>query len=219
MQTVVDNFDLLLGGLRVTLQLSVVIVVLGTVIGVLGGLGLLYGRRWLRMLIRLYVDVVRGTPVLVLIFLTYWVLPELVPRIEVELSGFQAVTIALSFFAGAHVSEIVRGAVAVVPGAQTDAAKSLGLTFWPRIRFVILPQALPAILPPWINTAIEMVKGTSLAALVSVGDLLQETQQVVERTTDAMPLYITAAAMYVVLNLAISRVGAWFERRLSYATG
>ena len=219
MRTVVDNLDLLLEGLLITLQLSAVIILLGTAIGVLGGLGLLYGRRWLRALIRLYVDVVRGTPVLVLIFLTYFVLPELVPAVEVELSGFQAVTIALSFFAGAHVSEIVRGAVAVVPNAQTDAAKSLGLTFWPRIQYVILPQALPAILPPWINTAIEMVKGTSLAALVSVGDLLQETQQVVERTNDAMPLYITAAAIYVVLNLAISRAGAWFERRLSYATG
>lgn len=219
MQTVVDNFDLLLDGLWVTVRLSVVVVVLGTAIGLLGGLGLLYGRRWLRALLRLYVDIVRGTPVLVLIFLANYVLPELVPAFEIELSGFQAVTIALSLFAGAHVSEIVRGAVAVVPNAQTDAAKSLGLTFWPRIRYVLLPQALPAILPPWINTAIEMVKGTSLAALVSVGELLQETQQIVERTTDAMALYITAAAMYVALNLVISRVGAWFERRLSFATG
>ena len=217
MQTVVENADLLLDGLRVTLQLATLIILLGTALGTLGGLGLLYGRRWLRALLRIYVDLVRGTPLLVLIFLTYWVLPELIPVGNVEVSGFQAVTLALSFFAAAHVAEIVRGAVAAVPHAQTDAAKSLGLTFWPRIRYVILPQALPAILPPWTNTATEMVKGTSLAALVSVGDLLQETQQIVERTTDAMALYVSAAAIYVVLNLAISRLGAWLERRVAYA--
>lgn len=214
MQTVLDNADLLLIGLRITLQLSGLIILFGSVIGLLGGVGLLYGTLPVRWLLRVYVDIVRGTPLLVLIFLIFYGLPAL----DVSVTGFWAATIALSLFAGAHISEIVRGAVAGVPKGQDDAAKTIGLTFWPRLRYVVLPQALPAILPPWVNTATEMVKGTSLVALVSVSDLLFSAQKVLERTGDAMPLYLAAAAIYIVLNLTISRLGGVLERRVSFAT-
>ena len=86
------------------------------------------------------------------------------------------------------------------------------------IRHVILPQAIPTALPPWTNTAIEMVKATSLAYLLSVSDLLFRTQNVVERTGVAMPFYLTAAVIYVLINIAISRFGLWVERRMRYAT-
>lgn len=212
MQTVIDNFGLLLIGLRTTLELSVLIIVIGTIIGLFGGLGLLYGPLPIRALLRAYVDVIRGTPLLVIIFLIFYGLPAL----NVEISGFQAAVVAFSLFAGGHISEIIRGAVASVPKGQTDAAKALGLTFWPRTAWIILPQALPIVLPPWVNTAVEMVKGTSLVVLVSVNDLLFATFKIAERTGDPMPLYIAAAAIYVVVNLAISRAGAWLERRASY---
>ncbi|MCC7021289.1 MAG: amino acid ABC transporter permease [Thermomicrobiales bacterium] len=212
MQTVIDNFGLLMRGLAVTLQLSALIIVIGTTIGVFGGLGLLYGPAIVRAILRGYVDIVRGTPLLVIIFLIFYGLPAL----NVDISGFGAAVIAFSLFAGAHVSEIIRGAVAAVPKGQTDAAKALGLTFWPRIGSIILPQALPIILPPWVNTAVEMVKGSSLVVLVSVSDLMFATVKVAERTGDPMPLYITAAAIYIVVNLAISRFGVWLERRISY---
>jgi polar amino acid transport system permease protein len=213
MQTVIDNFDLLLEGLRVTVELSVVIIAMGSVLGLFGGVGLLYGPLPVRALLRLYADVVRGTPLLVQIFLIYYGLPEL----DVDIDGYRAATVALGLFAGAHVSEIVRGAVGAVPRGQTDAAKSLGLTFWPRLRYVILPQALPAILPPWVNTAVEMVKGTSLVVLVSVSDLLFATRKVAERTGDPMPIYVAAALIYFVVNFGISRFGLWLERRVRYA--
>lgn len=212
MQTVIDNFGLLMRGLAVTLQLSALIIVIGTTIGVFGGLGLLYGPTVVRAILRGYVDIVRGTPLLVIIFLIFYGLPAL----NVDISGFGAAVIAFSLFAGAHVSEIIRGAVAAVPKGQTDAAKALGLTFWPRIGSIILPQALPIILPPWVNTAVEMVKGSSLVVLVSVSDLMFATVKVAERTGDPMPLYITAAGIYIVVNLAISRFGVWLERRISY---
>jgi polar amino acid transport system permease protein len=214
MQTVADNFDLLLIGLRDTLQLSAAIILFGTVIGLFGGLGLLYGPAPVRGVLRGYVDIIRGTPLLVLIFLIFYGLPAL----NVEISGWQAAVVAFSLFAGGHVSEIIRGAVAAVPKGQTDAAKSLGLTFWPRTSWVILPQALPIILPPWVNTAVEMVKGTSLVVLVSVNDLMFATVKVAERTGDPMPLYITAAAIYIAVNLTISRFGVWLEQRVSYGT-
>jgi polar amino acid transport system permease protein len=214
MQAVIDNLPLLWRGLTVTLRLSALVIVIGTTLGTLGGLGLLYGPVWLRGLIRLYVDILRGLPLLVQIFLIFYVLPAL----NIEINGFWAATAALSLFAGAHISEIVRGAVSAVPRGQSDAAKSLGLTFWPRMRAVILPQALPAIIPPWTNTAVEMVKGSSLAYLVSVTDLLFSTQMVLERTGAAMPLYIAAALIYFGVNFTLSRAGAWLERRVRYAS-
>ena len=213
METIVDELPLLLNGVVVTLQISVLVVLAGSVVGVFGGLGLRYGPAWLRGLVRGYVDVVRGLPLLVTIFVIYYV----PPAFDIDVSGFAAVVVALSIFAGAHISEIVRGAVASVAKGQTDAAKALGLTFWPRIWSVILPQALPAILPPWTNTAIEMVKGSSLAYLVSVSELLFETYKVVGRTGAAMSFYITAALLYFAINFALSRFGAWLERRARYA--
>ncbi|MFT4039379.1 MAG: amino acid ABC transporter permease [Thermomicrobiales bacterium] len=211
MQVVIDNFGLLMRGLAVTLQLSALVILFGTIIGLFGGIGLLYGPGWLRAILRVYVDIIRGTPLLVVIFLIFYGLPAL----NVEISGFQAAVVAFSLFAGAHISEIIRGGISSVPRGQTDAAKALGLTFWPGMAWVILPQALPVLLPPWVNTAVEMVKGSSLVVLVSVSDLMFATVKVAERTGDPMPLYLTAAAIYVVVNLTISRFGVWLERRAS----
>ena len=211
MQVVIDNFGLLMRGLAVTLQLSALIILFGTIIGLFGGIGLLYGPAWLRAILRAYVDIIRGTPLLVVIFLIFYGLPAL----NLEISGFQAAVVAFSLFAGAHISEIIRGGISSVPRGQTDAAKALGLTFWPSLTWVVLPQALPVLLPPWVNTAVEMVKGSSLVVLVSVSDLMFATVKVAERTGDPMPLYLTAAAIYVVINLTISRFGVWLERRAS----
>ena len=211
MQVVVDNFGLLMRGLGVTLQLSALIILFGTTIGLFGGIGLLYGPRWLRIILRAYVDIIRGTPLLVVIFLIFYGLPAL----NVEIDGFQAAVVAFSLFAGAHISEIIRGGISSVSRGQTDAAKALGLTFWPSMAWVVLPQALPVLLPPSVNTAVEMVKGSSLVVLVSVSDLMFATVKVAERTGNPMPLYLTAAAIYVVVNLAISRFGVWLERRAS----
>ncbi|MBW3634800.1 MAG: ABC transporter permease subunit, partial [Chloroflexi bacterium] len=157
METVIEELPLLGQGVVVTVQISVLVIAAGSIIGIFGGLGLLYGPLWLRALLRGYVDIIRGLPLLVTIFIIFYVPPAL----DIEVGGFTAVVVALSLFAGAHISEIVRGTVSSVSRGQSDAARALGLTFWPRIWSVILPQALPAIIPPWTNTAIEMVKGSS----------------------------------------------------------
>jgi len=213
MTTVIKELPLLLQGVAVTLQISVLVIIAGSVIGMFGGLGLLFGPLWLRALLRGYVDIVRGLPLLVTIFIIFYVPPAL----DIEVSGFAAVAVALSIFAGAHISEIVRGSVSSVSRGQNDAARALGLTFWPRIWYVILPQALPAIIPPWTNTAIEMVKGSSLAYLVSVSELLFQTYKVVGRTGASMQLYIAAALLYFAINFVLSRAGLWLERRVRYA--
>lgn len=214
MWAVVESWRLLAQGLLVTLAISAATVALGTVIGGLGGLVLLYGALPLRWLWRVYVDVVRGIPQLVLIFAIYYLLPVVGINVPAVVAGVAA----LSLFAGAHMSEIARGAIGSIPRGQHDAARALGLAFWGRLRWVVLPLALPRAIPPWVNTVVEMVKGSALVSLVSIVDLLFAAQKILERTGQAMPLYLTLCVVYFLINFGISRLGGMLERRFAYKT-
>ena len=210
--SILINMPLILKGLAVTLSISALVLVIGTIIGICGGLALLYGRRAVQVLVRLYVDTLRGIPLLVLIFAIFYGLPVL----RIRVPAITAAVIALSIFAGAHVSEVVRGAVDSLPKGQMDAAKAIGLTFPQRIRKVIFPQAIRLILPPWVNTAAELVKATSLVSLVSVVDLMQSVQQIVGRTRETLLFYAVAAVIYFVINYTISSIGTRLEKRYMY---
>ena len=205
-------FPPLLRGLAVTLELSAVVIVLGSTIGYLGGLSLEYGPKPLWAAVRVYVDTLRGIPVLVLLFAVFYGLPI----VGIQIGAFGAGVVALSVFAGAHMTEVVRGGIASIPRTQGDAAKAIGLQFWERLRWVILPQAVRRILPPWVNTAVELVKGSSLVSLIGVVELLLATQQVVGRTFIVIPTYTLAGLMYFVVNYGISRLGALVERRYAF---
>lgn len=200
----------ILSGLWITIQLAVVVIIAGTLIGLLGGLALSYGPRWLRALLRLYVDLIRGIPMLVTIFVIFYGLPIV---LSMDAGAFQSVALALSLFAGAYMSEIVRGAVTSIPKSQEEAGKSIGLTFLPRIQYVILPQAIRRALPPWVNLCVEIVKGTSLVSLVSVSDLMWSTTKLIERTHEPIPFYLTTGTIYFVICFTISRLALRFERR------
>lgn len=202
----------LLRGLRVTLEISALVLVAGSLVGFVVGLALVYGGRPLRLLARVYVDTVRGIPVLVLIFACYFGLPVL----GVGLSAFQAGVTALSIFAAAHVAEIVRGGIQSIPRAQTDAALAIGLTFWQRLRLVILPQATRRMLPPWVNAAVEIVKGSALLSLLGVVELLLAMQNVVGYTFIVLPFYALTALLYFAVNFTISRAAGTLERRFAY---
>ena len=205
-------FPALLRGLAVTLELSAVVIVLGSTIGYLGGLSLEYGPKPLWAAVRVYVDTLRGIPVLVLLFAVFYGLPI----VGIQIGAFGAGVVALSVFAGAHMTEVVRGGIASIPRTQGDAAKAIGLQFWERLRWVMLPQAVRRILPPWVNTAVELVKGSSLVSLIGVVELLLATQQVVGRTFIVIPTYTLAGLMYFVVNYGISRLGALVERRYAF---
>ncbi len=199
-------------GLLVTLQVSVLVLLIGTVIGIGGGLSLLYGSLPLRWFVRVYVDTIRGIPLLVLIFAIFYGLPAL----GLKVSALMAAVMALSIFCGAHVSEVIRGGVDSIPKGQTDAGKAIGLTFRQRLRYVIFPQAVGRILPPWVNTAVELVKASSLVSLVSVVDLMLAIQQIVGRTRQTLLLYAVAALLYFIINYAISMLGQRLEKRFAY---
>ena len=199
-------------GVLVTLMVSVCVLLLGTIIGLGGGLCLLYGARPLRLAARFYTDTLRGIPQLVLIFAIFYGFPAL----GLQLSAILAGILALSLFCGAHVAEVVRGAVASIPRGQTDAAMGIGLGFRQRLRHVIFPQAVVRILPAWVNTAVEIVKSSSLVSLVSVIDLTMAVQQIVGRTREALLFYAVAAVLYFILNFTLSMAGQRLEKRFSH---
>jgi len=199
-------------GLTVTLYVSAMVVALSLVAGVLMGIGFTYGPRWLRFLLRVYSDILRGTPLLVLIFSVYY----LMPFAGVNLNPLPAAVIALSAFKTAHVGEIVRGALQSIAAGQTDAAKAIGLTFAQRLAYVILPQGLRRFLPPWVNSVTEAVKGSSLVSLVGIVDLMLASQQVIGRTYEPMPVYVLAAFMYFLINYSLSVASRRLEARYAY---
>jgi polar amino acid transport system permease protein len=207
-----DNRQLLWAGLRYSIKLFAAIIVVSTAIGVFGGVGLLYGNRLIKGVLRAYVDIIRGTPLIVTIFLIFYV-PG---GYGLNLSPFTSIGLALSIFGGAHMSEIVRGAIGTIAKGQTDAAKSLGLTFWPRLFSVLLPQAFSVMIPPWTNLAVDLFKGTSLAILVSQPDFLFSIQKRATAKGHYFSFYVSALAVYFVICFAISRVGAWLGRRARY---
>jgi polar amino acid transport system permease protein len=198
-------------GFLLTLAVSGLVVAGSLVFGLLLGTALAFGPRWLGLPIRAFADTARAIPLIVLIFTVYYGLPAL----GLSLSPFWAAVAALTLFKTGHVIEIVRGAIGSIHPGQMEAAKTIGLTFANRLRYVIFPQAVRRFLPPWINAVTDSVKGSALVSLVGVVDLMMAIQQVIGRTFEPMPLYILGAAIYIAVNATLSIASRRLEARFA----
>ncbi|HEY2620646.1 MAG TPA: amino acid ABC transporter permease [Acetobacteraceae bacterium] len=212
MSVMLNSLPFLWQGLLVTLHVSVLVVVIALGCGVLLGVGLSFGPRWIAWPVRIYSDIIRGLPLLVLIFSIYYMLP----LTGWNVSNFWAAVIALAAFETAHVIEVTRGAVQSIPPGQHEAGKAIGLTFAQRMLYVVFPQALRRFLPPWINTVVATVQGSALVSLVGIVDLMLSIQQVIGRTFRPMPMYILGALIYFVINYALSLTSRTLEARFAY---
>jgi polar amino acid transport system permease protein len=212
MNVIINSLPFLWQGLLVTLHVSALVVAIALVLGVLLGVGISFGPRWIAWPIRVYSDVVRGLPLLVLIFSVYYMLP----LTGLSITSFWAAVGALASFQTAHVLEVTRGAVQSIPLGQHEAGKSIGLTFGQRMIYVVLPQALRRFLPPWINTVVSTVQGSALVSLVGIVDLMLSIQQVIGRTFRPMPMYLLGALIYFVINYALSLTSRMLEARFAY---
>ncbi|MBV8911700.1 MAG: amino acid ABC transporter permease [Acetobacteraceae bacterium] len=199
----------LFAGLVVTLEVAALVVVGGLALGLLLGSALQFGRGVLAWPARAIVDVVRGLPILVLIFFVYYVLPA----IGVDLGNFWAAVAALVLFNGSQVAEITRGALASVHHGQFEAGRAIGLRFPQVLLWVVAPQAVRRFLPPWLNSVTDAVKGSALVSLVGIIDLMQSIQQVIGRTYEPMPLYLLGAAIYIAINYTLSQTSRALEAR------
>jgi len=212
MSVMIAALPFLWQGLLVTLEVSALVVAVSLVLGVLLGSGLTYGPRIVAWPIRIYSDVVRGTPLLVLIFFIYYALPAT----GLKIGNLWAALVALAAFETAHVAEVARGALQSIHPGQTEAGKAIGLTFEQRMLYVVFPQALRRFLPPWVNTVVDTVKGSALVSLVGIVDLMLSIQQVIGRTFRPMPLYILGALIYFIINYALSLTARRLEARFAY---
>ena len=201
-------FPLLLEGLGVTVLLGLVSIVAGLVSGLLMALLRLYGPAPLRMLARVYIDVFRSIPLLVLLVLVYYALPF----VGVRFSSFTAAALALSMVSCAYTAEIFRAGIEAIPKGQFEAADAMGLSFFSSMRDVILPQAFRIVVPPLTSNCINVLKDTALASVVAMPDLLKQATQAQALAANPTPL-IGAAVLYLILLLPLVRLVGYFETR------
>lgn len=202
----------LLSGFGITVSSAVLTIILASLLGMIFGIALTYGWRPLRWLIRLYVDMLRGIPVLVLILFAYYGLS----LFKINVPPFWAGVIALGAFSTAHIAETIRGGIQSLPHGQTEAAKSIGLQFHQTLAYVIIPLATRRVLPPWMNTCAEIVKNTTLLSIIGVVEFLLSNQQAIARNYMVLQFYLFATGVYLLINFTISQFGAMLERRFAH---
>jgi len=200
----------LLEGVGMTLVISFIAIVLGTLLGIGVALSLVYGGKAQRFAVRALLEYVRGTPVFVLILACYYLLSTII-----QLTPFQAGLIALTVFCSSHVGENLRGALLALPKGQTEAAKAIGLTFRQSFIYVLAPQALRQALPAWINTAAELVKASTLLAVIGVVELMLTTRQIIAIKPRPLEFYFMAGVIYFLICFSIERLGRRIERRVA----
>jgi His/Glu/Gln/Arg/opine family amino acid ABC transporter permease subunit len=199
----------LLRGLAWTVQLTLLALLFGIPIGLAGALARLSRFRPLSLLAGAYVEVIRGTPLLVQIFFIYFVLP----RVGISLPEFATAIVALSVNTGAYVTEIFRAGIQSIDVGQMEAARSLGMTYGLAMRRVILPQAFRRVLPPLTNEAIALLKDSSLVSIMGMTELTRTGQELASRFAQPMAIWPAVALLYLALTLPLTRLAYLLENR------
>ena len=198
-----------LKGMLVTLELTAVGLVVGFILGLGLALARAYGPKWLRFIAIGYIELFRGTPLLVQLFLIYYGLPSL----GVTFSQTMAAYLALGLNSGAYQAEILRGAIQSVGESQMTAGRAIGLSRWQTIMHVILPQALRLVVPAWSNEPISLLKTTAVVFLIAVQDLMAKAKRAAAVTYNPIGSYLAVAVVYLVLVFILNAGLKWMERR------
>ncbi len=200
----------LLRGAASTVVLALAVLAVGSALGLALGLLRVVPWRVAAGAVGWAVEVVRAVPLLLLLFFVFFGLPALGVRIPT----FPAAVLAMSLWMAANTAEVVRGGVQSIPRGQYEAARSLGLGWLRTLRFVILPQAMRRMLPPFVGLCTILVKDTSLAAIIGVFELTRAAQETIERTLRSFEIYGAAAVIYFALCFPLTRLAARLELRL-----
>jgi len=199
----------LLHGLGVTLELTGWSLSLTVAFGLAAAL-LRRSASWTgHALARVYVEIVRNTPMLVQLYLVYFVLAPIL-----DMDRFAAAVLALALFEGAFAAEIFRAGIEAIPRGQWEAGRALGLSSYAIYRRVILPQAIRLVLPPLTGLAVSLIKHSALVSVIAVADLTTEGRNLIADTFMTFELWFTVAALYLALTTGLSMLAGWLERRL-----
>ncbi len=205
----VNALRYLIRGVGLTILLSVVSYAIALVLGLIAGLGRVSRNRLLYTLATLYVEIVRGVPLLVIIIYAHYVIA---PAIHTNRNAVFSGIMALSFGYGAYLAEVYRAGIESIERGQTEAARSLGMTYGQTMRFIILPQAIRRVLPPLGNDFIAILKDSSLVSAIAVEELTQLGRIQAARTFDTFRTYNAVAVLYLILTLMLSLGVRYLER-------
>lgn len=207
---IMNAIPLLIEGAIFTIEITVLSVAIGIVIGLFVGIGRISKIKIIKWLSAVYVDFIRGTPLLVQIFLIYFALPVVT---GIKMNPFIAAVTACSINSGAYVAEIFRAGIQSIDNGQMEAGRSLGLSWIQTMRYIIVPQAFKRVIPPLGNEFIALLKDSSLVSVIGFEELTRRGQLVIARTYASLEVWICVALIYLVMTFSISRFVAYLERR------
>ncbi len=206
------NLLFLISGFSDTIKISLLSMILAMLLGLLVAFPALSQRRWLQWLNRVYVEVIRSIPVLVLLLWVYYGMPTL---LDISLNHFWAGVIALTVAESAFMAEVFRGGIQAISKGQHEAAESLGLNYWQKMRLIILPQALRQILPPLGNQFVYILKMSSLVSVIGLSDLTRRANELVVNEYLPLEIYTFLVIEYLLLILLVSQAVRWLEKRIA----
>ncbi len=209
---IITNLPFLIKGALTTIVITFFAFLLGLFLGLFVGIGKTSKIKLFRIPSSLYVQFIRGTPLLVQIFILYFGLPS---AFNINLNSYVAGILALGINSGAYIAEIVRSGIQSIDRGQIEAARSLGMTHAKAMQYVILPQAFRRILPPLGNEIIILLKDSSLVSTIALPELLFNGKLVASRTYDYFSMYLGVAFVYLILTWAASQLVSYIERRFA----
>ena len=208
----INSLPLLIVGAGITIQITAISVGLGLIIGMFVGIARICNVKVLRALATVYIDFLRGTPLLVQIFMIYFALQMVVGQ---RVDPFIAAITACGINSGAYIAEIFRAGIQAIDEGQMEAGRSLGMSWVQTMRYIIVPQAFKNVIPPLGNEFIALLKDSSLVSVIGFEELTRRGQLIIARTYGSLEIWITVALIYLVMTLTISRLVSYMEKRLA----
>jgi His/Glu/Gln/Arg/opine family amino acid ABC transporter permease subunit len=214
MESVLPYIFIIVKGALVTVEISILALIFSVVIGVAVGMLSASGSSICYSLTRIYVELVRSVPLLVLIFLAYYAVPVFS---GINLSPYETATGALSIYGGSYMAEVIRSGIASVERSQWEAARSLGFRYWRIMALIVFPQALRVIIPAAVGIFVDLIKGSSVASIIGFVELMHTAINVRNAIFSLSPI-VLAGVLYFAICFGLSRLGAHFEARIGWRT-
>ncbi|RXV55172.1 amino acid ABC transporter permease [Streptococcus australis] len=211
-----NNYKQLLSGLGVTIALALLSFAIAMVIGIIFGMFSVSPYKWLRWTAEIFVDVIRGIPLMILAAFIFWGIPNLIESMtghQSPINDFLAGTIALSLNAAAYIAEIVRGGIQAVPAGQMEASRSLGISYSKTMRKIILPQATKLMLPNFVNQFVIALKDTTIVSAIGLVELFQTGKIIIARNYQSFKMYAILAVFYLIIITLLTRFAKQLEKR------
>ena len=213
-----NNYKQLLSGLGVTIALALLSFAIAMVIGIIFGMFSVSPYKWLRWTAEIFVDVIRGIPLMILAAFIFWGIPNLIESMtghQSPINDFLAGTIALSLNAAAYIAEIVRGGIQAVPAGQMEASRSLGISYSKTMRKIILPQATKLMLPNFVNQFVIALKDTTIVSAIGLVELFQTGKIIIARNYQSFKMYAILAVFYLVIITLLTRFAKKLEKKVN----